>query len=102
MKKREKSRPEGLLCFKVFNLLSLFCRDDEGSLTSDVVVYVDETRDINLRYGLRYSTEDRLEVLGGVRFPALFGSAHRAALTFVINANQSIFRGNYSMPYFWR
>ncbi len=75
---------------------------DGSSPTSDVIVHLDEARDVHFGYGLRYSTEDRLEILTGIRFPSLFGSAHRAGLTFTLNANESIFRGNYSMPYFWR
>jgi outer membrane protein assembly complex protein YaeT len=75
---------------------------DGSSATTDVVIHLDETPDVNFGYGLRYSAEDHLEVLTGIRFPSLFGSAHQAGLTFTVNANESVLRGNYSMPYFWR
>jgi outer membrane protein insertion porin family len=74
----------------------------EDPSTTDVVLRLDETPDVSLGYGLRYSTEDRFEVLTGIRFPSLFGSAHRAGLTVTVNANESVIRGSYSIPYFCR
>ena len=87
----------------VFRSVDMRTESKDGiSPTSDVVVHLDETRDVHFGYGLRYSTQDRLEVLTGIRIPSLFGSAHHAGLTFTLNANESILRGSYSMPYFWR
>jgi outer membrane protein assembly factor BamA len=68
----------------------------------DVVIDVEEAADIDINYGLRFSTEDRFEVLASLRFPNLLGSAQNLGLTFVADENQTLFRPTYDTPFFFK
>jgi len=72
---------------------------EPGRDERNVVVEVTEVPDLDLRYGFRYNSEERLEVLTELRAPNLFGGGQQGGLIVQAKQGESLVRLTFHTPY---
>lgn len=71
----------------------------EDALTRDVVVEVIETSDLNVSYGLRYSSETNFQIQTQLGAPNVFGGGQNVGLTVRADRTESLVRATFHTPY---
>jgi outer membrane protein insertion porin family len=69
------------------------------AIERDVVVEVIETSDLNVGYGLRYSTEEGFQIQTQLETPNVFGGGQHVGLTVRADRNESLVRATFHTPY---
>jgi outer membrane protein assembly complex protein YaeT len=86
---------------RVFRSVDVRAEPTEDPFVRNVVVEVTELPDLRVGYGVRYSTDDQLEVSGDAQFVNIFGTARQLGFHAFANRRMTEVRATLAIPSFF-